>query len=56
MTANGAFSLTLPVTLASDGTVIGQYRIEAKDTTTGAIQTTPVDITTSSVTNLSFSF
>jgi len=56
VTANGAFSLTLPVTLASDGTVIGQYRIEAKDTTTGAIQTTPVDITTSSVTNLSFSF
>lgn len=71
VTANGAFSLTLPVgspsyvgtyagvlpvTLASDGTVSGQYRIEAKDTTTGAVQTAPVDITTSSVTNLSFSF
>lgn len=68
---NGAFSLTLPVgspsyvgtyagvlpvTLASDGTVSGQYRIEAKDTSTGAIQTTPVDITTTNVTNLSFSF
>ena len=71
VTVNGAFSLTLPVgspsyvgtyvgvlpvTLASDGTVSGQYRIEAKNTSTGAIQTTPVDITTSSVTNLSFSF
>ncbi len=68
---NGAFSLTLPVgspsyvgtyagvlpvTLASDGTVTGQYKIETKDSSTGAIQTTPVDITTSGVTNLSFSF
>lgn len=71
VTTNGSFSLTLPigspsyvgtyagvlpVTLTSDGTPTGSYRIEAKDTATGTIKTTPVNITTSSITNLSFNF
>lgn len=71
MVTNGSFSLTLPVgtpsyvgtysgslpvTLASDGTVTGQYQIEADETVTGATQTTPVNITSSSVSNVNFSF
>lgn len=52
----GVYSGTLPVTLASDGAVTGQYQIEADETVTGATQTTPVNITSSSVSNVNFSF
>ncbi len=52
----GTYNGTLPVTLASDGVVAGQYSIQAKDTVSGAVQTTPVNITTSSATNVNFNF
>jgi hypothetical protein len=52
----GTYTGTLPVTLASDGVVAGQYSIQAQNTTTGAIQITPVNITTSSISNVNFNF
>ncbi len=67
---NGSFSFTLPVgsptyvgtygalpiPLIADGVAAGKYQVEASETVTGAIKTTPVDISASSATNLSFKF
>ncbi|WP_410210346.1 DUF4382 domain-containing protein [Aquirhabdus sp.] len=52
----GTYSSSLPIALTSDGNAAGQYQIEADETVTGAVQTTPINITSSSITNLNFKF
>ncbi|AXI03761.1 DUF4382 domain-containing protein [Aquirhabdus parva] len=52
----GTYSSTLPIALTSNGIAAGQYQIEADETVTGAVQTTPINITSSSITNLNFKF
>jgi hypothetical protein len=52
----GTYSGSLPVALAVDTAVNGKYSITAVNSTTGASQTVPVNISASSASNINFSF
>lgn len=53
----GVYSTTLPVTLAADTSVAGQYQIKAENLVTGAAsQATPVDVSQADKVDVNFNF
>ena len=52
----GLYTGTLPVTFTPDSTVNGQYKINATNSTSGAMQNAPVTVTTADISNINFNF